>query len=153
MDPLDTTLVPRTRICPCGVRDLASVRTEPTVSRFSNVVACPIIHARVFQWYLHIAVDAKVILECLDHATHRSNCSFGHCISSVITQRRRFQGSFGSFFHHLLLQQPASLLVLHHCVRSLVWSQARPPTLPASRRHGVRCSLSLNGEWKDHSCS
>ena len=37
-DPLDTTLLPRTHICPCGVRDLATVRMVPSI-----VVACPMI--------------------------------------------------------------------------------------------------------------
>ena len=51
MDPLDATLVPRTRIGPCGVRDLATVQTVPserTMSRFSNLMACLIILAMVF---------------------------------------------------------------------------------------------------------
>ena len=144
MDPLHTTLVPRTRICPffC-VHDFATVRKVP----FHRTQPCPgsATWRRVQlskQWSLirvdlPLAIELKFILECPDHATHLSHCSLGQSTSSVIARYRCFQGGYGSCPSCilLLLRRPALMLIIHRCVWSSASCPARPPTLPPSRLH------------------
>ena len=127
--PMSATSPPCERCVPVGP-NRAQVQNRGGVPTYPS-------NGLRFQWYLHLAVELKFILECPEHATHQPHCSSW----PIHFQRDRTAQMFPKwlrvqpFLHLLLLRRPASLLVLHRGVWSPVSSPARPLTLPASRLH------------------
>ena len=113
--------------------------SDPTVSKLSIVVACPIIQAMVLDsggiciWQLNSSSFLSVLTMPPTSPTALwANFHF-HCDHQAQIFPRKLR--ILSFLHILLLRRPASQLVLHRCVWSPVSIQARPPTVPASQLH------------------
>ena len=117
----------------------------PTMSRFSILVACPIIQTTVFD----AGVELKFILQGPYHAT-----ALGQSISPVITRRRGFQGGYSScpsstsYCGGDLHLSWFSIAAHHHLCRS----QHVHPLCQLFTCMRVRSSLSLTGKCKDPFC-